>query len=353
MKIIPQAIPTNVITGFLGVGKTTAILHLLAHKPTNERWAVLVNEFGEIGIDGGLIAGNHSQENDVFIREVPGGCMCCAAGLPMQIALNRLLVSAKPDRVLIEPTGLGHPKEVIGVLTQPHYTPIIDLRATLTLIDPRKLHDVRYTEHDTFNQQIDVADVIIANKSDQCNEKDFAKLSSYLADHYGGQKPFHRVSFGEIPFALLAPRSSYNDIAQSKQTHSMLRTLSKNNNTQSQDSDILETTPLETDQYVKINNSGEGFFSVGWRFHASIVFNHHQLFTFLSGVSAQRLKGFFITEEGMFGYNVSDCRLSEFELDDALESRVECIDMDETILNALENDLLACRYPAEECNNIF
>ncbi|MCW9018042.1 MAG: hypothetical protein OQJ89_13815, partial [Kangiellaceae bacterium] len=111
------AIPTSIITGFLGVGKTTTILNLLKSKPSNERWAVLVNEFGEIGIDGSLFKGQQSEENGIFIREVPGGCMCCAASLPMQIALNRLLAYAKPDRLLIEPTGLGHPLEVLDVLS--------------------------------------------------------------------------------------------------------------------------------------------------------------------------------------------------------------------------------------------
>ncbi|MGK0500028.1 MAG: G3E family GTPase, partial [Oceanicoccus sp.] len=56
------AIPTNIITGFLGVGKTSTILHLLKSKPSDERWAVLVNEFGEIGVDGSLFQGQHSEE---------------------------------------------------------------------------------------------------------------------------------------------------------------------------------------------------------------------------------------------------------------------------------------------------
>ena len=112
-----RAVPTNIITGFLGVGKTSTILHLLKSKPNNERWAVLVNEFGEIGIDGALVQGQQTEEQGVVIREVPGGCICCAAGLPMQIALNQLLAKAKPDRLLIEPTGLGHPKEVLQVLS--------------------------------------------------------------------------------------------------------------------------------------------------------------------------------------------------------------------------------------------
>ena len=64
-------IPTTIITGFLGTGKTSTILHLLKHKPNHERWAVLVNEFGEIGIDGSLFEGQTKEEDGVFIREVP------------------------------------------------------------------------------------------------------------------------------------------------------------------------------------------------------------------------------------------------------------------------------------------
>nr|CBX70012.1 hypothetical protein YEW_IU38090 [Yersinia enterocolitica W22703] len=93
---------TNLITGFLGCGKTTTIRHLLSQKPEHEKWAVLVNEFGEIGIDGALLA-----DSGAVLKEIPGGCMCCVNGFPMQVGLNMLLQQAKPDRLLIEPTGWG------------------------------------------------------------------------------------------------------------------------------------------------------------------------------------------------------------------------------------------------------
>ena len=65
--------------------------------------------------------------------------MCCTAGLPMQIALNMLLARARPHRLLIEPTGLGHPREVLASLAAPHYRELIDLRATVTLVDARQV----------------------------------------------------------------------------------------------------------------------------------------------------------------------------------------------------------------------
>ena len=121
------AVPTNIITGFLGAGKTTTILNLLKYKPANERWAILVNEFGEIGVDGSLVQGNAGTDTNIHIREVPGGCMCCAAGLPMQIALSQLLRRARPHRLLIEPTGLGHPLEVLRTLSSDHNREILSI----------------------------------------------------------------------------------------------------------------------------------------------------------------------------------------------------------------------------------
>ena len=122
--IIFQNIPCTLVTGFLGAGKTTVINQLLATKPHDERWALLINEFGRIGIDGALLAS--SQDNDleqknIAIREVSGGCICCTSQLPLQIAISRLLSEHHPQRLLIEPTGLAHPRELILQLSAPHW----------------------------------------------------------------------------------------------------------------------------------------------------------------------------------------------------------------------------------------
>ena len=182
-----KLIPTNIITGFLGVGKTTVIQHLLAQKPEDERWAVLVNEFGEVGIDSNLFAGTTADQRGVTVSQVPGGCMCCANGLPMQMALNLLLAKSKPHRLLIEPTGLGHPKEVLGILSGEHYRDVLDLQATLALVDSRKIQDKRYTMNATFNQQLEIAEIVVANKSDLYKSADFPALLDYIGECFGSQ----------------------------------------------------------------------------------------------------------------------------------------------------------------------
>ena len=124
---IIKPIPTNIITGFLGAGKTTAIQKLIAKKPKGQRWAVLVNEFGEVGIDSNLFEGTIEDHNGVTVSQVPGGCMCCANGLPIQMALSILIAKSKPHRLLIEPTGLGHPKEVLSMLSRDYYRENLEL----------------------------------------------------------------------------------------------------------------------------------------------------------------------------------------------------------------------------------
>ena len=307
-------IPTNIITGFLGVGKTTTILHLLKHKPIGERWAVLVNEFGEIGVDGSLFQGQHQENEGVFIREVPGGCMCCAAGLPMQIALNQLLTKSKAHRLLIEPTGLGHPKEVLAILNAEHYRDILIVQKSVTLVDARKIRDPRYFEHETFNQQIDIADIIVGNKQDLYKRDDKVLLKEYVAERKGENTQIIFTDHGKLDPAILQGSSEY--IKGPNQ-----------NNHQHDKSQVfaIDDDSIPECGFVKVENSGEGYHSIGWRFSPNKVFNRQALYAWLSGLEVERLKAVFITDEGVFGYNFTRDALTEVELDDCAESRVEII----------------------------
>ena len=324
-----HAVPTNIITGFLGVGKTSTILHLLENKPGNERWAVLVNEFGEIGIDGSLFEGQRGDKQGVVIREVPGGCMCCAAGLPMQVALNQLLVKARPDRLLIEPTGLGQLKEVLNVLLSIHYRESLSLQKTLTLLDARKLSDSRYTSHETFNQQIAVADTVVGNKLDLYEDKDQEKLIAYVKKTGKAQVKVIFSQHGEVALSELegVPEEVLLDSSGHHTHEHQSRALAA-------DFEIPECG------YLTAVNEGEGFYSIGWRFSPDKVFDHQKLYLFLSGLQFERMKAVFITDKGFFGYNLTLDALTETKLDDCLESRVEMIS--DKAIDVLEPQLLAC-----------
>jgi G3E family GTPase len=331
-KII--AIPTNIITGFLGVGKTSTILHLLESKPSDERWAVLVNEFGEIGVDGTLFQGQHSEDQQVYIREVPGGCMCCAAGLPMQMALNQLLARARPHRLLIEPTGLGHPIEIMEVLTADYYREVLSIEKTVTLVDARKLNDTRYTTHQTFNQQIAIADIIVGNKQDLYQAGDKAQLEDYAKTKASLEAEIVFAEQGKISINLLHGSTGLS--VHSHHHHHHQKSTTGNN---------LNDKPIPTCGYIKAVNQGEGFHSIGWRFEPTKVFDHNKLFAFLNGIVAERMKAVLITENGIYGYNLTSDALTEIELDDCMESRIEII-ADE-LSGQWEEQLLACIKEAD------
>jgi G3E family GTPase len=166
-------IATNVVTGFLGVGKTTAILDLLARRTEGERWAVLVNEYGEVGIDGALLEGQ-----GVVVREVAGGCVCCATAPYLPVALHLLLTEAKPNRLIVETTGLGHPGKLVELLRR-SYSDRLDLRATITFVSPDDLLEPGMMENPVFREQIELADVLILNKLDRASPDTVATFQEW------------------------------------------------------------------------------------------------------------------------------------------------------------------------------
>ncbi|WP_246225530.1 CobW family GTP-binding protein [Vibrio agarilyticus] len=320
-----MAIPTHIITGFLGVGKTTAILNFIATKPANERWAVLVNEFGEVGVDRALMQGQTSpqQKPRIAIREVPGGCMCCSAGLPMQIALNQLLKEVKPHRLLIEPTGLGHPKEVLQMLSNPHYRKILSLQKTVTLVDARQLFDPRYINHETFNQQIAIADLVVGNKHDSYQERDCQALKTYV-------KKIGRAN-AKVIFAthgVIAP-DEFDGLTEAylkleKSPHVPHVPHAPHAYRSSKTTSVSERALPQTGR-LKAVNQGEGFQSAGWRFSPNHRFDRQKVISFLVNLDVERVKAVFITEDGIFGYNQTADGLTEIELDECVESRIEFI----------------------------
>lgn len=324
-----KPVPTHVITGFLGVGKTTAILHLLRAKPPAERWAVLVNEFGEIGIDGAILAGAGAT-----VREIPGGCLCCVNGLPMQVGLNQLL-KTRPDRLLIEPTGLGHPKNILDMLSGNDYRGLLDVRATVCLVDARKVEDVRYREHETFRAQLQVADVVIANKSDQCDAAQRLRLEDFLASLQPPRRVDAWVEQGAIePHWLDVPRKGAMVSLSTAHHHQAGEPL----------------LPLQVPagrQFIRRENQGLEHVSCGWLFAADVVFDFARLFVLCSALAADRLKAVVNTERGAFIFNAENGVLSVLDTESGDDSRIEIIHRSALDWDVLETQLRAARADAQ------
>lgn len=320
---------TNLITGFLGSGKTTTILHLLASKPENEKWAVLVNEFGEVGIDGALLA-----DSGALLKEIPGGCMCCVNGLPMQVGLNTLLRQGKPDRLLIEPTGLGHPKQILDMLTAPVYEPWIDLRATFCLLDPRQLLDEKILNNENFRDQLAAADIIVANKSDRATPESQQALARWR-EAGGNDRDIVETTQGHLDAALLdAPRNNQVQLAASA-AHSHSHAASRG---------LAALNLPENQRWRRSLNSGQGHHACGWIFDADTVFDTIGLLEWARLAPVSRVKGVMRIAEGLVRINRQGLDFHiETQSAPPPDSRIELINDGETDWNALQSTLLKLR----------
>ncbi|MGL5969721.1 MAG: CobW family GTP-binding protein [Kluyvera sp.] len=320
---------TNLITGFLGSGKTTSILHLLAHKPADEKWAVLVNEFGEVGIDGALLA-----DSGALLKEIPGGCMCCVNGLPMQVGLNTLLRQGKPDRLLIEPTGLGHPKQILDLLTAPVYEPWIDLRATLCVIDPRQLLLDKIVNNENFRDQLAAADIIVSNKSDRATPESQQAMDDWWQQN-GAERLHVHATQGNIDIALLdMPRLNLTELAASA-AHSHSHPSNKG---------LGALSLPEHQRWRRSVNQGQGYHACGWIFDADTQFDTIGLLEWARLAPVTRLKAVMRIPEGLVRINRQGADLHiETQNVAPPDSRVELINDTETDWNNLQSALLKLR----------
>ena len=190
------------------------------------------------------------------------------------------------------------------------------------------IRDRRYTEHDTYNQQIAIADSIVANKVDLYGEGDKERLLTYVSQQGISEDSVLFTEQGQFPIAALKGATEYTVSSSDRHANkSDLRSL---------DLDL----PMPECGFIKAVNEGQGFTSIGWRFSAEKVFSRDKLYLLLTGMQAERVKAVFITDAGIFGYNAVSDAMTEIELDDCLESRIEIIA--NGINDSLEAQLLNC-----------
>lgn len=167
-------VPVNVITGTLGVGKTTAIAKLLANKSADEYWVVILNEFTDAGVDALTLAAAAHGAYDV--RVIPGGCLCCTGELDFRRQLRAILQERRPDRILIEPSGIGHPGAVIEELRGQERTGALRLMSTVGLVDPKRLNV--FESDGVERDQLTAADVLLLSKADTATADEQQRFAS-------------------------------------------------------------------------------------------------------------------------------------------------------------------------------
>lgn len=154
----------NIISGFLGAGKTTLIQKLLREVFQKEKILLIENEFGEIGIDGGLLKGT-----GIEIREMNSGCICCSLKGEFRKALEEVLKKYSPDRILIEPSGVGKLSDVIKAVQEMKGKQSVILESSLTVADVMKFGLYQKNFGEFFNDQVRNADTILLSRTDKAD----------------------------------------------------------------------------------------------------------------------------------------------------------------------------------------
>jgi G3E family GTPase len=163
-------IPTTVLTGFLGAGKTTLLNHILSAQ-RKQQIAVIVNEFGEVGIDAQLVIGAEEE-----IIELNNGCICCTVRGDLTRAVGNLLKSGRNiDHIVIETTGIADPAPVIqSFILDEILRSNVDLDSIVTVVDA--LHIAEQLQNEEAREQIAFADVVLVNKIDLVSTEEFQAL---------------------------------------------------------------------------------------------------------------------------------------------------------------------------------
>ena len=167
----------DIFSGFLGAGKTTLIKKLIKEGYKNEKLVLIENEFGEIGIDGGFL-----KEAGIQINEMNSGCICCSLVGDFRQALTKVLEEYHPDRIIIEPSGVGKLSDVIRAVMTVANEEVV-LNSFVTVADAAKCKIYMKNFGEFYNDQIESASTIILSRTQNMTDEKLAKVLELLREH--------------------------------------------------------------------------------------------------------------------------------------------------------------------------
>ncbi|MHC8311961.1 CobW family GTP-binding protein [Pseudomonas sp. GT1P32] len=317
-----QNIPTHVIAGPLGAGKTSLIKHLLAQRPANERWAVLINEFGQIGLDAALLT---LDADGIALGEVAGGCLCCVNGAPFQIGLGRLLRKARPDRLFIEPSGLGHPAQLLRQLQEAPWLGVLAVQPSVLVLDAQALAAGKPLPV-TQQEALGSAGLLLLNKSENLDTGDRQRVVAQLPARrvYWTQQAMLPLS--ELPGLEAKAVAGVDNFVQPK--------------------GMAQMPAVWTDPEVPIclSQEQEGGWSIGWRWHPNQTFDSARVGRWLESLAWRRAKLVIHSSDGWVSANALDNSTLDWQPSEwRRDSRIELIFTEPQDIELLQRGLADCR----------
>ncbi|MCF7531618.1 CobW family GTP-binding protein [Pseudomonas petrae] len=316
-----QNIPTHVIAGPLGAGKTSLIRHLLKQKPAGERWAVLINEFGQIGLDAALLT---TGDDGIALGEVAGGCLCCVNGAPFQIGLGRLLRKARPDRLLIEPSGLGHPVQLIRQLHEAPWIGVLAIQPSVMVLDAQTLAQGKELP-DTQRNALPQAGLLVLNKSEGLDSATRKAIADALPARLLRWTDHGVLSLDSLPGIDVSAHAGSDNPAVPRS--------------------LAQLPPAWVDPMTPVclsQQQAEGW-SIGWRWHPERVFDAAKVQIWLQTLSWRRAKLVIHSEKGWVSGNALNGSTLEWASSEwRKDSRLELIFEGPQDEAALQTALAGC-----------
>ncbi len=168
----------DIVSGFLGAGKTTLIKKLLKESLADTKVVLIENEFGEIGIDGGFL-----KESGIEIKEMNSGCICCSLVGDFGTSLREVLDTYTPDRILIEPSGVGKLSDVMKAVQDAMADREVELNSAVAVVDACKCRMYIKNFGEFFVNQIEHAGTVILSRTDKLNEEKLAACVALVREH--------------------------------------------------------------------------------------------------------------------------------------------------------------------------
>ncbi|WP_260958468.1 CobW family GTP-binding protein [Pseudomonas citri] len=317
-----QDIPTHVIAGPLGAGKTSLIKHLLAQRPVNERWAVLINEFGQIGLDAALLT---QAADGIALGEVAGGCLCCVNGAPFQIGLGRLLRKARPDRLFIEPSGLGHPVQLLRQLNEAPWLGVLTVQPCVMVLDAQALAGGKSLP-DTQRLALAHAGLLILNKSKNLTAADRERVAAQLPGSVLYWTDRAALPIERLPGFAAQGRGVVDNLLEPTVVGQI---------------PAMWTDPTSP---ICLYQQLEGGWSIGWRWHPSQQFALAALARWLGGSDWKRAKMVIHGADGWMSANALEGEALQWQASEwRQDSRIELIFDEPQDVEALRTGLMSCR----------
>ena len=207
----------DIYSGFLGAGKTTLIKKMISEGYKNEKLVLIENEFGEIGIDGGFL-----QEAGINITEMNSGCICCSLVGDFGKALTQVINDYNPDRIIIEPSGVGKLSDVIGAVEKVT-NENVQLGSTVAVVDANKVKVYMKNFGEFYNNQIETAACIILSRTDSVPQKKLDTAVQMLKEHNPNATivttPWGELTGAQLKDAMEGAATIAKIIAEMKAAH--------------------------------------------------------------------------------------------------------------------------------------